>query len=258
MRTNASRGDRGRSPRSLGIRSGLAGSPKSREVRSRSRAPRRLRGFTLLEVLAAVAVLALVYTSLARAAMQGLSNQGDASRRLRASVLADEALGQIEALLAAGTAPPVGQSELPSEDPDFAIEVEVRAFEDVATALAAASAPQEGELPSRATPGAGEREAPPELLVAAAGGAPPLLEIAVRVRWLEGALEQEVTRASFAADPAIVATALAVLQDEAGGPADENASDTDDEAGEEVVPPEGLGGELPFPGMPGDAGEGSP
>jgi prepilin-type N-terminal cleavage/methylation domain-containing protein len=216
------------------------------------RPPRRLRGFTLLEVLAAVAVLAIVYTSLARAAMQGLANQGDASRRLRASVLADEALGQIEALLAAGTAPPVGESELPSEDPDFAIAVEVRPFEDVATALAAAAAPQAGELASRTAPGAAERETPPELLVAAPGGAPPLLQIAVRVRWLEGVLEQEVTRASFAADPAIVATALAVLKDEGGDAANEDDGDESDTG------QEGSGGELPFPTTPRDTGEESP
>jgi prepilin-type N-terminal cleavage/methylation domain-containing protein len=221
------------------------------------RPPRRLRGFTLLEVLAAVAVLAIVYTSLARAAMQGLANQGDASRRLRASMLADEALGQIEALLAAGTAPPVGESELPSEDPDFAIAVEVRPFEDVATALAAAAAPEAGELAGRAAPGEAEREKPLELLVAAPGGAPPLLEIAVRVRWVEGALEQEVTRASFAADPAIVATALAALKDEGGDAAGEDDDDESD-TGQEVLPPESSGGELPFPANPRDTGEESP
>jgi prepilin-type N-terminal cleavage/methylation domain-containing protein len=226
-------------------------------MRTRPRRPLRRRGgFTLLEVLAAVAVLAIVYTSLARAAMQGLANQGDASRRLRASVLADDALGQIEALLATGSAPPVGESELPSEDPDFAIAVEVRPFDDVADALAAAAAPEQGQLASRTAPATAARETPPELLIAARGGAPPLLQIAVRVRWIEGAIEQEVTRASFAADPAVVATALATLEDEGGDAGDEADADDTDEGGDDGLAPEGS--ETPFPESPGAPQEGSP
>jgi prepilin-type N-terminal cleavage/methylation domain-containing protein len=210
---------------------------------------RRARGFTLLEVLAAVAVLAIVYTSLARAAMQGLANQGDASRRLRASILADEALAQVEALLAAGSAPPVGESELPSEDPDFVVSVEVRAFEDLATALAAAAAPEAGRLARRPALDAESRPTPPELLVAAPGSAPPLLEIDVRVRWLEGASEQEVTRTSFGADPTIVASALAGLG-EGESEGDEEGGDAEAETETQrpdVAPGEDSGSEL-FPG----------
>jgi prepilin-type N-terminal cleavage/methylation domain-containing protein len=84
-------------------------------------------GFTLLEVLAAVAVLALVYTALAQAAMQGLSHEGDASRRLHASLLADQALAEIEGQLAVGAAPPAGLTE--AEQEEFAIRIEVRPFD---------------------------------------------------------------------------------------------------------------------------------
>jgi prepilin-type N-terminal cleavage/methylation domain-containing protein len=218
---------------------------------SASRAGRRARGFTLLEVLAAVAVLAIVYTSLARAAMQGLSNQGDASRRLHASVLADQALGEIEALLAAGTAPPLGESELPSADEDFAVSVEVRPFDTLADALAAAAAP-EAEARARDARGGEALDAPPELLVQQPGTAPPLLEIGVRVRWLEGAIEQEVTRTTFAADPTIVASALSVLGD--GGSADAD-DDGGDEAGEtREARDEVLPGGMPLPQAPGEEG----
>ena len=178
---------------------------------------RPIGGFTLLEVLAAVAVLAIVYTSLAQAAMQGLANQGDASRRLRASVLADQALSEIEAMLVAGTAPPLGERDLPSPDEDFAIAVEVRAFETLATALAAtahddaAAAPAPKAAPQAGEPTDGAPKAANELLVAAPGAPPPLLEIAVRVHWVEGSIEQEVSRTTFAADPAITDAALASL-----------------------------------------------
>ncbi len=53
------------------------------------------RGLTLLEVLAAVAVLGLLYTVLASAAVQGLRSEGESRRRLEASLLMDEQLVQI-------------------------------------------------------------------------------------------------------------------------------------------------------------------
>ena len=46
-------------------------------------------GFTLLEVMAAVAVVAIVFTTLARVANQGMQSQGISKRRLEASLLAD-------------------------------------------------------------------------------------------------------------------------------------------------------------------------
>jgi prepilin-type N-terminal cleavage/methylation domain-containing protein len=222
-------------------------------------ASRRARGFTLLEVLAAVAVLAIVYTSLARAAMQGLANQGDASRRLRASLLADQALGELEAQLSIGSVPPVGESELASADEDFAIALEVRPFDTLAGALAAAALPEAEERDREARDGDGE-SSPLELLAAQPGGAPPLLEIALRVRWLEGASEQEVTRTTFAADPALVESALAVLGESGSGARD--GDDAGDQTGEETGAglPEPSGqdrGGLPFPSAPVDE-EGAP
>ncbi len=172
----------------------------------------RGRGFTLLEVLAAIAVLALVYTALAQAAMQGLAHEGDASRRLRASLLADQVLSEIEAQLAANVAPSVGLTETEDEDQAYAIAVEVRPFDLGAFALAAA----ETAAAQRGQPGVGEAPNAAggpalQLLTAPPGAPPPLLEIDVTVRWLEGADEQLVTRTTFAADPAIVGAALASL-----------------------------------------------
>jgi hypothetical protein len=184
--------------------------------------------------MAAVAVLALVTTALAGAAMQGLASSGDADRRLRASLLADAALGEVEAQLAAGSAPALGLVE--SEQGDFALEIEVRPFDlSALAALAREAAPAPSrERTERARRAAeaerGERaEGEPafELLVAEPGAPPPLLEVDVRVRWIEGAFEQSVTRTTFAADPAQVRAAL-----EAAGVAGAEAEDAGEETGE--------------------------
>jgi hypothetical protein len=162
-------------------------------------------------VLASIAVLALVYTALARAAMQGLAHEGDASRRLQASLLADQVLGEIEGQLAAGVAPPAGRTE--TEQEDYAVSVEVRPFDLGAFALAAA----ENVAERRGAPSVGQAPQPAggpalQLLTAAPGAPSPLFEIEIRVRWLEGNDEQEVTRTSFGADPTAVAAALGGLE----------------------------------------------
>jgi prepilin-type N-terminal cleavage/methylation domain-containing protein len=207
----------------------------------------RRRGFTLLEVLAAVAVLALVYTALAQAAMQGLSHEGDASRRLEASLLADLALAEIEGQLAAGTAPALGLVE--AEEGDFAVKIDVRPFDLGAFALqagdAAATLRGEGTDLEGAQPGT-----PAFQLLTSQPGAPaPLLEIEVRIGWVEGGFEQEVTRTTFAADPATVAAALASLApSEEAGAADEGGEEGAGEPGEQPPPQpndEDSGDEIP-------------
>jgi prepilin-type N-terminal cleavage/methylation domain-containing protein len=192
---------------------------------------RSRRGFTLLEVLAAVAVLALVYTALARAAMQGLAHEGDASRRLRASLLADQALAEVEAQLAAGVAPTPGITEL--EEEEFAISVEVRPFDLGAFALEAGEAA--AAVLGEPTGVEGARPDGPsfQLLTAQPGAPAPLFEIDVRVRWLEGSFEQEATRTSFAADPARVSAALEGLSAAASEEGAEDDGEGEDLGGDD-------------------------
>jgi prepilin-type N-terminal cleavage/methylation domain-containing protein len=172
----------------------------------------RRRGFTLLEVLAAVAVLGIVYVVVARAAIQGLQVEGDASRRLRASLLADRVLNDLELAMAAGSAPPVGRTE--ADEEDFAIVVEVTPF-DVATLLESA------RLEAAAT---SAPSSPLALLAPSArGAAAPLLSIGVRVSWIEGVIEQEVTRTSFAFDREAVSTQLEAISQEQEAPLEEEA-----------------------------------
>jgi len=156
--------------------------------------------FTLLEVMAAVAVLGLVYVVVARGAIQGLKTEGDAGRRLRASLLADRVLNDLEVELAAGEAPRVGETETSEEQ--FTVTVEVRPF-DVAGLLQEGL--QEGDAATAATTGL-------QLLQPSVGaGVPTLLAIAVRVAWIEGVSERAVTRSSFAFDAEAAAPLLAGL-----------------------------------------------
>ena len=157
-------------------------------------------GFTLLEVMAAVVVLGLVYVVVAQGAMQGLQTEGDASRRLRASLLADRVLSGIELGLVQGSAPPMGESE--TSEGEFTVVVEVDPF-DLATLLEGAT--EQGQGPERST-------SEFELLDPSRGGVPAILSIAVRVIWTEGISEQEVTRESFAFDLEAAAPLLATIQ----------------------------------------------
>jgi prepilin-type N-terminal cleavage/methylation domain-containing protein len=147
----------------------------------------RSPGFTLLEVLAAVAVLGIVYVVVARGAIEGMQAQGDASRRLRASLLADRTLSELELAAAAGGAPEMGETQ--TSDEEFAVVVEVAPF-DVAGLLAGVAA-EEGR-PAAPTPSL-------QLLQSSlSGGAPTVVSIVVRVAWIEGVSAREITRTSFA------------------------------------------------------------
>jgi prepilin-type N-terminal cleavage/methylation domain-containing protein len=161
----------------------------------------RERGFTLLEVLVAVALLGLVVSVLAGSAIQGMSYEGDASRRTRASLLADRALWQIEAALKLG-APPQPSHEESQEGEEFRILVDVQPLDLSQGGLGALLAPAP-EGPGAATPAPA-----PTSDGAAAPVLMPLYQVFVRVSWIEGLRELEVTRSTFAFDGSAAAQAL--------------------------------------------------
>lgn len=178
----------------------------------------RRAGFTLLEVMAAVAVLGIVYVVVARLAIQGLQTEGDASRQLRASMVADRVLNDLETAMAGGSAPPPGRTE--TEEEDFAIVVEVAPF-DVASVLE--NARLEAGSPSVAS-------SPLTLLAPSArGAAAPVVSIAVRVSWVEGVSEREVTRTSFAFDREAVASQLEGIAQPGEAPLEEEQEAERDE-----------------------------
>ena len=85
------------------------------------------RALTLLEVMAAVALLGILYTFLAKAATQGVRSEADSRRRMEASLLADATLAEIETLLAVGETLQLERTEI--EEEEFRVSVEVMPFE---------------------------------------------------------------------------------------------------------------------------------
>lgn len=145
----------------------------------------RRAAFTLLEVLAALALLGLVFTALARSGNQGIVSEGKSRRRLEASLLADATLAEIELDLARGSLPEPGVTQ--EEVGEFRVEVESQPWELPA------------ELQEVAAADAGSEQQP--VFADASSGATPLTrEIAVRVAWDYGGEELSVERVTFAVD----------------------------------------------------------
>jgi len=165
---------------------------------------KRSAGFTLLEVMAAVAVLGLVYSVLATAAIQGLRAEGDAGRRLRASLLADQRITDIEAQVALGQTPPIGETE--SEEDEFVVRTVVEPLDlDVGDTKASKRAKDRleravGARPKAAKDETGKSEGGTLLHPSGASKQPLLRRIDLRVTWTEGDAEQSVRRTSFGLD----------------------------------------------------------
>jgi prepilin-type N-terminal cleavage/methylation domain-containing protein len=171
-------------------------------------------GFTLLEVLAAVAVLGFTVAMLARGAIQGMRYEGDASRRLAASLIADRALFELESTLAIGALPELGHQER-EENEEFRLSLDVAPLDPAALGI--------GPLFTDPPDEAGN---PP---TAVRSDIPQLLLVTVQVAWTEGLVEQAVTRTTFAYDASAAAAAL-----ESSGAAAEEAPEAETPSEEEA------------------------
>ncbi|HXV36929.1 MAG TPA: prepilin-type N-terminal cleavage/methylation domain-containing protein [Myxococcota bacterium] len=183
------------------------------------------RGFTLLEVLAAVSILAILYTTLSTVAMRGLRSEGESQRMLEASLIADWQLSEFEADLEAGLIPEIGVTQNDDEE-GFTVVWDVSAYQPAAPPASAAGglpAPN-AQDPARlgqpaapfpfspiapAVPGADDEsnarsaadDEPSEQPASGDEAPAPFYQIVLRVSWLEGAAERAVTRTTFAVDP---------------------------------------------------------
>lgn len=204
------------------------------------RAERRRAGFSLLEVLAAVAVLGLVYSVLATAGIQGLRLEGDAGRRLRASLLAEQKIVELEAMVATGQSPEIGVTE--DEAEDFLVTVEVSPLE---LEIGDTKASKRGrERLERAIGARAQGETSPGSLLKPVGaGTQSLLRrVDVRVAWTEGDAEQVVGRTTYALDSVAAAPLIATLVAAAERDAAEaQGSATDAAAGTSPAPGEAAG-----------------
>jgi len=180
----------------------------------------RRDGFTLLEVLAAVAILGIAYIALGSSGIQGLQHEGEARRRLEASLLADSVLSEIEAGLEAGVAPPLGDDE--READDFTIAVEVAPFSVVVPEEQGKGGKRLGDARSRLGGSGAQAQQPvipgPSLLGGDSGPGvvSPLRRIDVQIIWNEGFGERSVSRTTFALDAESARTTLeAIAQSQA-------------------------------------------
>ena len=144
-----------------------------------------VRGFTLLEVMAAVALLAILYTVLARVAIEGLRGEGESKRRLEASLLADARIAESFTAFSGGfVMPELGHQE--TTEGDFTLALDVALFQP----------PVEWGFDE--TPGR-----PPPLLFASSPGVPgvqALRTVQLEVSWLEGAEKRQVSRTIYLID----------------------------------------------------------
>jgi prepilin-type N-terminal cleavage/methylation domain-containing protein len=148
-------------------------------------------GFTLLEVLASVAILGIVFTLLSGVAARWLGAEGEARRRMQAALLADQALADLEAEVVAGRVPPVGENE--ETDPDELYQIVKRV----------ADLPLPAELCERLGPKSGSvggAKSSATLCPTKAGGATYLRTLEVAVSWEETGQPVEISRKTVAFD----------------------------------------------------------
>ncbi len=184
--------------------------------------------FTLLEVMAAVAIFGLIYTVLARVGLQGLRAEGEADRRLRASLIADNRFGEIEARLLAGGDLPIAESD--DELDEFTIhtavselEVEIPPPPEVATKR---QRDVVGNPVSKETEDAAVTTG--SFFDPAGPGKPsPMRRLEVFVRWTEGVSEREVRRTGFGFDRTAAEPLLSALAEADEPPGDESSPEGD-------------------------------
>jgi prepilin-type N-terminal cleavage/methylation domain-containing protein len=152
-------------------------------------------GFTLIEVLGAVAILAILYTTLSTVAIRGLRSEGESRRMLEASLLADWELSEFELELQTGAAPEIGIIESEEED-GLTVTWEVTPLQ---TKIFKTALEKEQERKS-ANPAAQMAPVLTGQAGATDGEAPPFLRVELRVSWFEAGNEHSVTRTIFAVD----------------------------------------------------------
>ena len=151
------------------------------------------RGFTLLEVMAAVAILGLVYAVLARAATQGVMSEGESQRRMQAALLADARLADLETRLVTGEALPSRPLEEALDE--FRIAIEIEPFVPPAELAELAAPPPESGAVNLLGDATGRQES-------------ALRVVRVTVAWSEGLIERQVERVTLVPDLAGLEVAI--------------------------------------------------
>jgi prepilin-type N-terminal cleavage/methylation domain-containing protein len=152
-------------------------------------------GFTLFEVLGAVAILAILYTTLSTVAIQGLRSEGESRRILEASLVADWELSEFELSLETGEAPVIGITE--GEEVDgMTVTWEIAPLQ---TAIFESNSDEDRKASAQnyAAPGT---QLPAAQTATTKDGATVFLQVNLTVSWLEAGNVRSVKRTIFAVD----------------------------------------------------------
>ncbi|HEB91349.1 MAG TPA: hypothetical protein ENI85_17365 [Deltaproteobacteria bacterium] len=166
---------------------------------------RPLRGLTLLEVLAAAMIFAMVMTVLIGTSSTAVHHVGVSARRLEANLIADEVLADLEIQMRQGIAPAVDEDE--STRDLFTVRVT-----RTSVGASGGAAPEVAPAPSL---GAGD-------VASLLGSELPevakhLQQYEIEVAWIEQSGPQHVTRTTFAFDWQAASAEFAELFQAAGG-----------------------------------------
>jgi prepilin-type N-terminal cleavage/methylation domain-containing protein len=151
-------------------------------------------GFTLLEVLAATLIFAIVMVVLIGSSTEAIHRVGLSASRLEASALADRELARLESVLQARAQPPQDYEETVD---DFVIRVW---SEPALNGNDAPSQPPPGPGLDLAGGGAGLAALGPMIQMVAPGIEAFLLRYEIRVEWIEGVAPGSVGRTTYAFD----------------------------------------------------------
>lgn len=206
-------------------------------------------GLTLLEVLAATLIFALVMTTLIGTSSSGVHRVGQALRRLEADQVADAVVADLEIQMRKRIAPVIERSEwkteAESEEEAYTIRVLNRTLQEALAAPAATVAEEAAGIAPVV-----ESSGPGSTRIGGASGigamlAAELPEVAkhlrqydVEVIWNGPGGPESVTRTTFAFDWEAAQTEYAELFAAAGG-GDAGAGDDEDEDGKSGTSPNG-------------------
>ena len=167
----------------------MARQPRHKSRPARAGYPRNQAAFTLLEVLAAVTILAIWYVVIAAMATDGLRKEGMSNRLLEASEIANRVMAEILTTTLNGSAPESRDEE--TEEGIFLVHVFIVPFGF------GTDSPEEGNRVAQT--GDGQAASLEQLVTAQMPGmSRHLVAINVRVAWEEGPAVKSVKRRTYA------------------------------------------------------------
>lgn len=204
------------------------------------------RGLTLLEVLAATMIFALVMSVLIGTSTTAVHRAGVAARRLEANLLADAVVADLEIQMRKRVAPVVEKTEWTTEDEEYVIRLQNRSIQEALAAPAQTVADEAAGLTNEAPSGPGATQ------IGGAAGIGMLLagelpEVAkhlhqydIEIVWIGVDGPESLTRTTFAFDWQAAQIEFAALFEAAGGAGDvagEEDADGDGREGDEPRSP---------------------